>query len=161
MIEADTEAEWKKIQKRDCVFESHGGLGGCGAASKQTLEWYYWIREKKSWDSAKANCENLDAKLLSRINGTEEQLLFFIDKLLSRDDQAWLGDIEKGSLQVRTELPFFIEFFITLKCLPFWILACPIRETPKKLSLVSPGWPPYLAEVPQIIESKSICEKLA
>ena len=159
MIEADTEAEWKKSQKRDCVFESHGGLSGCGAASKQTLEWYYWIREKKSWDSAKANCEMLAAKLLSRINGTDEQLQFFIDKLLSRDEEAWLGDMEKGSLQVRTALPFFIEFPIAITCMiPFAF--CP-RNSPKKISLVNPGGPPYLAEVPQVIESKSICEKLA
>ena len=47
------------------------------------------MHEKKSWHEAKTHCENLDGKLFHNMNGTCEQILFFLAKM--NNEHHWLG----------------------------------------------------------------------
>ena len=53
------------------------------------FKWYKWAKERKTWTQAKENCEHLVGELFYDLDGTEEQLDFFSQKL---DMQfQWLG----------------------------------------------------------------------
>ena len=89
VVQVDTPLEWKKSRVRDCHPPSHGGALTCTTREEKVLEWVMFVREKKKWVDAKKICEGVDGHLFDSLNGTEEQLLFFVEKF--NTDNYWVG----------------------------------------------------------------------
>ena len=87
-ISEDTDTNFKQIRRRYPTIEAaHGGITSTG--NEETLIWLRWVKTLKSWDEARDNCAQLGGKLFSKVDGTTEQLDFFLAKM---DQQShWLG----------------------------------------------------------------------
>ena len=88
-VQVDTPHEWKKSRVRDCHPPSHGGAPTCVTREEDVLEWVFFVRERKNWTDAAKTCENMNGHLFDSLNGTEEQLLFFVEKF--NTDNYWVG----------------------------------------------------------------------
>ena len=81
--------DWKLVNRREIVIEAaHGGLLDLGD-SERALEWIKFVDQEMTWEDAKANCETLGGTLFSRVDGTEEQLDFLLQKMNGK--RHWLG----------------------------------------------------------------------
>ena len=84
--------EFKTTRNRSsAVASAHGGK--TSGESEQTVQWLKFVNEKKNWTEAKSNCEAMGGKLFHRVNGTEQQLDFLLNRLES--SPFWLG-ISRG-----------------------------------------------------------------
>ena len=103
----DTTEEWKKVKQRTCVPGSHGGLLSCEGTSEEILEHYLWVHALKNWDDADLYCRSRGGSLVSNINGTRDQIKFFVDKALHSQRSnhwsniAWLGNADTRGLPVK------------------------------------------------------------
>ena len=74
--------DWKLVNRRETVIEAaHGGIHDLGD-SERALEWIKFVDQEMTWEDAKANCETLGGTLFSRVDGTEEQLDFLLEKMI-------------------------------------------------------------------------------
>ena len=87
-ISEDTETNFKQIRRRYPTIEAaHGGI--TSNENEEIFIWLRWVKILKSWDEARDNCAQLGGKLFSKVDGTTEQLDFFLAKM---DQQShWLG----------------------------------------------------------------------
>ena len=81
--------DWKLVNRRETVTEAaHEGLLDLGD-SERALDWIKFVDQEMTWEDAKANCETLGGTLFSRVDGTEEQLEFLLQKMNGK--RHWLG----------------------------------------------------------------------
>ena len=81
--------DWKLVNRREIVIEAaHGALLDLGD-SERALEWIKFVDQEMTWEDAKANCKTLGGTLFSRVDGTEEQLDFLLQKMNGK--RHWLG----------------------------------------------------------------------
>ena len=74
--------DWKLVNRRETVIEAaHEGILDLGD-SERALEWIKFVDQEMTWEDAKANCETLGGTLFSRVDGTEEQLDFLLEKMI-------------------------------------------------------------------------------
>ena len=79
-IQNETDTESIKFHSRETLVDaSHGGYSG--GAKYDIVEWIKFVHELKTWDDAKSHCETMGGKLFSNVDGTAEQLDFFLLKM--------------------------------------------------------------------------------
>ena len=85
----DDPPDWKIVNKRETLVDAaHGGIHDL-ADSERALEWIKFVDQEMTWEDAKANCETLGGTLFSRVDGTEDQLEFLLQKMNGK--RHWLG----------------------------------------------------------------------
>ena len=85
----DDPPDWKIVNKRETLVDAaHGGIHDL-ADSERALEWIKFVDREMTWFDAKANCEKVNGTLFSRVDGTQEQLDFLLQKM--NGTAHWLG----------------------------------------------------------------------
>ena len=85
----DDPPDWKIVNKRETLVDAaHGGIHDLGNFER-SLEWIKFVDQEMTWEDAKANCETLGGTLFSRVDGSEEQLSFLLQKMNRKSH--WLG----------------------------------------------------------------------
>ena len=81
--------DWKLVNRRKTVIEAaHGGILDLGG-SERVLEWIKFVDQEMTWEDAKTNCEKVNGTLFSRVDGTQKQLDFLLQKMNGKSH--WLG----------------------------------------------------------------------
>ena len=92
VISIDTTDGWKKVERRTCPNNAHGGSKTCDGGKleeKGVLLWYKFVHDKMHFDDARAKCRDMNGWLFTRVNGEKEQLDFFYE--VFEDKCYWLG----------------------------------------------------------------------
>ena len=156
------------IGTRFCVRESHGGNPStCYGGDEEVLEHYRWIHAHKSWHHANDHCRHLGGSLITSLNGTKEQIKFFVDKVLPSapkydwDNVAWLGDVNTH-LTVRIlppELKFLVQTYCFAAAFSSLIGGEPCYD---KLSIFNGMGEPYLllTKSHESYGARSICDMM-
>ena len=85
----DDGVDRKTIQRRQILIDAaHGGIEGNGSSEK-IVRWIKFVKHEMTWDKANESCELLGGELFHRVNGTQQQLDFFVDKMGNKSH--WLG----------------------------------------------------------------------
>ena len=88
--------EFEKKRNTDYDFPPPLYVGGkqkvTSKSYSQVLQWFHWVRQKKTWDQAKTYCESMGGKLFSDIDGTEDQLNWLVTKM---GENHWVGIYRK------------------------------------------------------------------
>ena len=110
VLEEDTAQDYKRVNSREVVNTSHGGIGSnCTEGSAyEVLEWYFFAPFAMKYNQAVSICRNNYAgEVFYRIDGTTTQLEFLDGKLWSTSCY-WLG-IERVGYNATATRPDYVD----------------------------------------------------